>query len=99
MTGVYAGNAVGLVSRSSRPCLNRKRDLRVTHGRDGAENMPSVHLAPIRAIPPLRRGWFIRWVGATQPGLTLATLYASLPGCVARLLALLAQIRANQRGG
>ncbi|MCA9964161.1 MAG: hypothetical protein KC423_07960 [Anaerolineales bacterium] len=42
---------------------------------------------------------FIRWVGATQPGLTLATLYASLPGCVARLLALLAQIRANQRGG
>ena len=57
MTGVYACHAVGFVFRSSRPCLNRKRDLRVTHGRDGAEKMPSVHPAPIRAIPPLRHGW------------------------------------------
>lgn len=53
MTGVYAGNAVGLVSRSSRPCITHVWHGRVTKGRDGAEKLLSVHLAPIRAIPPL----------------------------------------------
>ena len=56
MTGVCAGNAVGLISRSSRPCVTPNWRGWVGHGRDGAVKMPSVHPAPIRANPPLRMG-------------------------------------------
>ncbi|MCA9967361.1 MAG: hypothetical protein KC423_24100, partial [Anaerolineales bacterium] len=51
-TGINAGNTAHLLARLRRPLPA----LRMA-GRDGAANRPSVHPAPIRAIPPPQRAW------------------------------------------